>query len=270
MSNNAFSRGLTFVEQGQFDATTTKLTTVAGNAGWAEVIASTDADADHVVTYMNYESQGTGGAVEENLISVAIGAAASEQAIITNIPLSGRVSGTRTEDILSFPVRIPSGSRVSVKVDADAATNIGIGIKLYKGNEKSSSFSGAKAFGTVANFSGTTVDPGGTAHTKGSWTELVASSSDTIKGFWIHIGLNENTILGATSTTFTDIGIGAAASEQVIVPDHYSLATQSEDATNSVFYDIEIPAGTRISARSQCTDTDATDRIRTVAIVGLI
>lgn len=270
MSNSAFSRGLTFVEQGQFDAATTKLTTVAGNAGWDEVIASTDEDTDHVVIYMNYESQGAGAAVEENLISVGVGAAASEQAIITNIPLSGRVATSRTMDALSFPVQIPSGSRVSVKVDADAATNIGIGVKLFKGNEKSFAFSGAKGFGTTANFSGTAVDPGGVANTKGAWTELDASCSDTIRGFWIHVGVNENLTLGLNSTTFTDIGIGAAASEQVIVPDHYTFASTAEDGSASIFYDVEIPSGTRIAARSQCTDTDATDRVRTIAIVGMI
>lgn len=270
MSNFGFSRGLTFVEQGQFDASTTKLTTVAGNAGWDEVIASTDADSDHVVIYMNYESQGTGAAVEENLISVGIGAAAAEQTIIENIPLSGRVSTTRTVDILSFPVRIPTGSRVSVKVDADTATNIGIGVKLFKGNEKSPSFDGAKAFGTTANFSGTAVDPGAAANTKGAWTELTASSSNTIKGFWIHVGINENLTIGLSSTTFTDIGIGGAGSEQIVVPDHYSFATTAEDGMQSVFYDVEIPSGTRIAARSQCTDTDATDRVRTIALVGLI
>lgn len=272
MSNSAFSRGLTFVEQGQFDATTTKLTTVVGNAGWDEVIASTDADSDHVVIYMNYDSQGSGAAVEENLISVGVGGAGVEQAIISNIPLSGRVLAGTLHDMLFFPVQIPSGSRVSVKVDADSATNIGIGLKLFKGNEKSFAFSGAKGFGTSGTtYSGTPVDPGGTANTKPtSWTELDPSCSDTIRGFWIHIGVNENLTVGVYSTTFTDIGIGAAGQEVVIVPDHYTHMTTGEEPKQSVFYDVEIPAGTRIVAKSQCTDTDVTDRVRTVALVGLI
>jgi hypothetical protein len=271
VSNNAFSRGLTFVEEGHFDTATTELTTVAANAGWDEVIASTDADADTVYIYCKYTSQGAGAAVEENLISVGVGGSGVEQAIIENIPLSGRVATTKTQDILWFPVQVPSGSRVSVKVDADTATNIGIGIKLFKGSEKSYAFSGAKAFGTTANYSGETVDPGGTANTKpATWKELVASSSDTIRGFWIHVGLNENLTIGAASTTFTDIGIGGVGAEQTIVLNHYSYVTTDEAGIQSVFYDIEIPSGTRISARSQCTDIDATDRIRTVALVGLI
>lgn len=272
MSNNGFSRGLTFVEEGQFDTTTTDLTTVAANAGWDEVIASTDADADTIYIYCKYTSQGAGAAVEENLISIGVGGAGVEQAIVENIPLSGRVSASKTQDILWFPVQVPAGSRVSVKVDADTATNIGIGIKLYKGNEKSFSFSGAKGYGTSGTtYSGTPVDPGGTANTKPtSWTELVASTTETIRGFWIHVGLNENLTIGAASTTFTDIGLGAASSEQTIVLNHYSYVTTDEAGIQSVFYDIEIPAGTRISARSQCTDIDATDRIRTVALVGLI
>lgn len=274
MSNNAFSRGLTYVESAGFNTTTTLLNTATAGTGaegsWTELIASTAADSDHITVYASYATVGAGAGVEEFSIDIGVGAAASEQVLIENMPMSGRVLNSETIDIMSFPIQIPASTRVAARVAADSALNAGVAIVLHKGGEKSSSFSGAKGYGITAAFGGTAVDPGGAANTKGSWTELVASTGETIRGFWIHIGLNENLTVGVVSSTFTDIGIGAAASEQVIVPNHYTMTGTSENGIRSVFYDIEIPAGTRIAARSQCTDTDATDRIRTVALVGLI
>lgn len=273
MSNNAFSRGLTFVEQGGFDATTTLLTTIsasgAGSEGsWSEVIASTDADADTIYVFF-YLSSG-GGAVDEVSIDIGIGAASSEQVLIENIPFSGRLITTGEIDVMSFPVQVPASSRISARANADSAVVMGVGIMLFKGGEKSYSFSGAKGFGISAAFGGTAVDSGGTANTKGSWTELDASTSDTIRGFWLHLGHNENLTVNVATGDFTDIGIGGAGSEQAIVTNHFQIVNTTESPLCSVFYDIEIPAGTRISARRQCSDTDATDRVRTVALVGLI
>jgi len=271
MSNFGFSRGLTHVESGGFNAATTKLTAITANAGYTELIASTDADADTVYVFINYDSVGT---VDEHLISISVGAASSEQNVIENIPLSGRVQATsaQTADVLWFPIQVPSGSRIAAKIDADAANVIGVGVKLFKGCDKSFSFSGAKGYGVSGTtYAGTPVDPGGTANTKpASPTELVASTGETIRGFYVHVGINENATLGSSSTTFTDICIGGAGVEQVVVPDHLTYANTAESGDRSVFYDIEIPQGTRISAKSQCTDIDATDRVRTVALVGLI
>ena len=273
MSNNAFSRGLTHVESGGFDASTSLLTGIsasgAGSEGaWTEVIASTDADADTIYVYLAYLSGG--GTVEDVLIDIGVGAAASETVFIENIPFSGRATTVSTSDVVCLPIQIPSGSRISARANADAAAVMGVGIALYKGNEKSFAFSGAKAFGVTAAFGGVSVDSGAAANTKGSWVELDASTSDTIRGFWIHLGLLENAIIGVATGDFIDIGIGAAASEQVIVSNHYLNVHTSEYSMPSTFYDIEIPSGTRVSARRQCSDTDATDRLRSVAILGLI
>jgi hypothetical protein len=273
MSNNAFSRGLTHVENGGFDTTTTLLTTInasgTGSEGdWSEVIASTDADADTLMMFF-YLSSG-GGAVDEVSIDIGVGASASETVVIENVPFSGRVITVGEIDVMTFPVQIPAGSRVAARANGDSAVVMGIGIMLYKGSEKSFAFSGAKGFGISANFGGTAVDSGGTANTKGSWVELDAATSDTIRGFWVHLGHNENLTVNAATGDMTDIGIGGSGSEQVIVSNHFQIVNTSESPLASVFYDIEIPAGTRIAARRQCSDTDATDRVRTVALVGII
>lgn len=274
MSNQAFSRGLTYVDQGQFDTSTTLLTTITTGSGsegsWDEVINSTIADADHIVIFI-YLSSG-GGAVEDILIDVGIGGSTAEQILIENIPFSGRLIGTvGTSDAWSFPIQVPAGSRISVRGIADSAVNMGVGITLYKGNEKSPSFSGAKAYGVTANYGGTPVDSGGSANTKPSgWTELVLSTTEDIHGFWLHMGLLENLTVGTNTGDFIDIGIGGSGSEQTIVLNHFYYVTTTEMSHPPFFYDIFIPAGTRIAAKRQCSDTDATDRIRSIALVGLI
>lgn len=280
MSNNAFSRGLTFVEQGGFDTSTTALTAIsasgAGSEGaWTEVIASTDADADTIDVYIIFISGG--GSVEDFLIDIGIGPS-SEQAIIENIPFSGRVaSAGGLCDFLSFPVQIPAGTRVVARAIADSGSAVvGVGLSLYKGGEKSYSFSGAKGYGVTANWGGTPVDAGGTANTKGGWVELAASTTETIRGFWLHMGLLENITIGTTTGDMIDISIGPAATHAgnensgIVVLNHFLQVNTFEFNLASKFFDIEIPAGSRIAAQRQCSDTDATDRIRSVALVGLI
>lgn len=263
---------MTFVESGGFATSTTLLTAInasgTGTEGnWSELIASTDADADLIMIYF-YQSSG-GGGVEEVLIDIGIGAASSEQVFIENIPWSGRVIGAGNADFVSLPIRVPSGSRLSARANGDSAVVMAVGIALYKGNEKTSSFTGAKAYGVTSNFSGTAVDSGGSANTKGGWVELVASTEEAINGFWLHLGHNENLTVNLASGDYTDIGIGGAGSEQVIVSNHFQYADTTERNFVATFFDIQIPAGTRISARRQCSDIDATDRVRTVALLGL-
>lgn len=273
MSNNAFSRGLTFVESGGFSTSTTLLTTInasgAGSEGsWSELIASTDADAD-TLTMFFYLSSG-GGTVDEVSIDIGIGASSSETPIIENVPFSGRLLTNGRGDVITIPVQIPAGTRVSARAHGDSAVVMGVGIMLFKGGEKSFSFSGAKGYGISAQYGGTAVDSGGTANTFGAWTELVASTGETIRGFWVHLGHNENLTVNVATGDFTQVGIGGAGSEVALIPYHFQIVDTTESPLCSVFYDIEIPAGTRIAARRQCSDTDATDRVRTVALVGII
>jgi hypothetical protein len=84
-----------------------------------------------------------------------------------------------------------------------------------------------------------------TPHTKGSWSQVIASTSNvtTLIRFFI-AGVNVST---ADSATLLDIGVGASGSETVIVP---NLAIGGSAGS---FYSIpvEIPSGSRIAARIQ-------------------
>lgn len=84
----------------------------------------------------------------------------------------------------------------------------------------------------------------GAANTKGNWYQLVASSAYNTDGLLVFIAkMNASDFL-------VDIGIGAAGSENVVVP---NLVAGNNLANNVTQYliPISIPAGTRIAACCQ-------------------
>ena len=102
---------------------------------------------------------------------------------------------------------------------------------------------------------GTSVAAGGSPHTKNTtYTTLVATTSYASYGILVGVG-NVGTTASTNTRTLVDIAIGAAASEQVIIP---NLMAGQVGASNSAsigpqyyYFPIVIPAGVRISATSQ-------------------
>lgn len=270
MGDFAFSKSLTYVQGAGFNLASTTLTGITSGSGskgsWTEVITSSNTDSDFVTITIDL----TDSTVEDILIDIGIGAAASEVAIIENLLYSGRGSTTVLPQIYQLPIRVQAGTRISARASADGAVTVGVGVELYVGGEKSFGYCCARGYGVnTGTHSGTAVDCGGTANTKGAWTELVASTTEDINGFYVFVGINDNLTINIPGYRFVDIGIGAAASEAVIVSNHAGYASTNEQSVQAVFYDMKIPAGTRISARGQCPDTDASDRVVTVALVGI-
>ena len=89
------------------------------------------------------------------------------------------------------------------------------------------------------------------ANTKGSWTQLIASSSGNTSSIVISAAG-----VGATATntaTLLDIGTGASGSETTIIGDvAVGAASSTGQGVNNAFeIPFKIPSGTRISARIQ-------------------
>ncbi len=110
---------------------------------------------------------------------------------------------------------------------------------------------------------GTTVTASGTTHTKGSYAQLIASTGRPSYGITIVI---HN--VGAASTNarmLVDIAIGAAASEQVIIPNllagNASAWNAASNGGTCYYFPIAIPSGVRISARCQASTASDTCNI---------
>ncbi len=89
-----------------------------------------------------------------------------------------------------------------------------------------------------------TVTASATPHAKGAWTQLVASTSGAANLLSFVVTCNAN----ATDTaTLLDVGIGAAGSETVIIPDIAVGGTLQMP----IQVPVKIPSGTRIAFRAQ-------------------
>jgi hypothetical protein len=110
--------------------------------------------------------------------------------------------------------------------------------------------------GTTSAEYGTGCTPNTTANTKAtSYTQLIASTS--FDSFGIFVMLNGGAIASTNKAYLVDIAIGGVGSEQIIIPNLMG-GQQAASATTSMggsmyFFPIMIPAGSRISARSQCS-----------------
>lgn len=94
----------------------------------------------------------------------------------------------------------------------------------------------------------TSITANASAHTKGAWTELIASTSARSNVLVLAVGGVNAT--GADTALLADIGIGAAGAEAAIIAD-VAFGSALAIPPMSVTLPLVIPAGTRISARTQ-------------------
>lgn len=111
---------------------------------------------------------------------------------------------------------------------------------------------------------GITVTGSATIHTKGAWTELIASTS--FEALFVRVNISSTSAATTATETLVDIGIGAAAAEQVIIPDLLggyvgAIGTAVTAAPRIYEFPLRIPAGSRIAARLQSLVASKTARL---------
>ena len=226
---------------------------------WYEAIAATEKDtiAVHINIGRHFASW-----VGECLVDLGVGPSGSEEAVVSNMLYSA--SGATAGFNYLFPLRIPAGSRICTRGQANdsAARGINVGTNLIYGSFLSNS-GGAivTTYGAdTSDSGGVLVDPGGTANTKGSWYEITGSTTRKVNYFNLAIGNQGNTDR-SRCYWLVDVGIGSAGNEVVIAKDLSLVGGEGENLNPSVFsIPVAIPAGVRIAVRAECTITDATDR----------
>lgn len=231
----------------------TALTATRGSYGsYTQLIASTAADAGWC------ELAFTCGTISNNggAVKLAVGGAGSEKDILVDLTLStfGSLAATR----VSFPICIPAGTRVSAAAqcfNAGGETAYYVNAQLYDGGFGSNEgIAGYDSVGfNTANAVGTVITASATPNTKGSYTQLIASTPRDYCG--IFIGPDMNTAQ-TVAQLLLDIAIGAGGSEVVIVP-NWSQPPFSDKMARG-FVPVSIPAGTRIAARCQSPTASAT------------
>lgn len=238
-------------------------------SAWTQISASTSASAQSMVVFILASS-----AEGDVLIDIGTGGAGAETVVVPNIVFHG--DNTRNiSTYFVFPVAISSGTRVAARYQSTSTTTA-VFVTIYLCNNTNSITYGscaATGYGqATADSGGTSVDPGGTINTKGNYSQLSASTGDDIDWCFVHFGIANNAA-PATSWWMVDIATGAAASETVVIPNiiahtHSAVAQELTATFWAGPFPVSIASGTRLAARAQCLQNDATDRLIDVSVIG--
>jgi hypothetical protein len=262
---------ITLTSEGEVTAssggTLTDDTTTNTKGDWIELVASTAKQADGFI--VNIQTGDTG--VSDFLIDIGTGAAAAEVVLVSNILYSS--GGSDAEPARAyFPIPIPPGTRVSARSQCvDLSQRVRVILTLCDGGvARSLKRRVATTYGAdTSDSGGTAVDAGGSTHTKGGWAELSASVTKDFDQAVICVS-NRNNATNTSQNVLLDLGVGAALSEVVIVPDlYYRISATVEDVMPKMTWvPLQVRAGQRLACRIQSSSNDATDRVIDVVVIG--
>jgi hypothetical protein len=234
--------------------------TLKNNAkgAWNEIVASTPYPVRMITLTL-----ANGG--YDMLLDIGVGAAGSEVVLVSDLILSEVNAIFVAMQTVQIPVRIPAGTRIAMRGQVNSTSDRSVYVNMHLSTTcwpHHADLIPASTYGAAtADSGGTSIDPGGTVNTEGAWVELSAACAEHIRGLILGVGCGGNFSRVLTGW-LVDIGVGAAASEVVLVPDVYI-----NNVNNAVvpFYTgpipVDVPAGTRIAIRAQCSINDASDRL---------
>ena len=275
----AWKGGLALSNASDVGAITATSSTVQllGNTGttyakgvWVQLVASTATDVAWIAFAV--QTHNSGGNVFA--VDIAIGGAGSEIVIVNNISIFKNPS---RGDRFFFPLMIPAGTRIAGRMSSD---NLGDGMNVHMETYQDQ-FSSAGAgsgidtygFSNATNL-GTAVDPGGTANTKGVYSQITASLTNDLAGFMFQMDTQNNTTGTSTDLSWLiDIAVGAGGSEVIILPNFYQVSYGVNGNNLHIptvgYMPMPIRAGTRISVRGQCSVTLTPDRTFGITLYGI-
>lgn len=221
----------------------------ASKGSWTQLIASAASDIEALQIY----TLGPQNTVFTSLLDLGIGAAGSEVPIISNLFVPSNTGFGALISTPILPFSIPAGTRISARGQASGAgEGIVTSLRVADGGWGQGGFAGVDGIGAdTINTRGTLVTSG-TALTKGSWTQIVASAARDYAGFFLTPGPQSGSDgVTASQPVNIDIGIGAAGSEVILVPDIMgtSFAAATTQIIPALMFWTPIPAGSRIALR---------------------
>lgn len=239
-------------------ATSAVVTPGASNAtgGWIELIAATAADAQYIqlgVTRTKYANAQTNSV----LMDVAVGAAASEVAIASSIVCGGRgtAGGVNIPANVTLPVRVPKGSRLSVRLTSDYVTPLGatVWVSLFDTLDgRRVSPASLRSYGAV-----TASSKGVSVTTDNTWTEISSATTEAYQAIVCTAGGYDNVMTTAVRTV--TFGTGASGSEQtILVMGGYTTSNEEVGFSDGIScVGGHFPAGVRLAAKVSDGATNA-------------
>ena len=217
---------------------------------FATIIAATPTDCCMLVLSFREYTDST----VQTAVDIAIGPAGSEVVFIPNFVLG--VASNLLMSSIVLPLNLPAGTRISARSQSSKAGQVcNLSITTFDGALVSADGNaGVDALGfNPATSGGTQITPANNA--KGSFIQLAAATPRDYVGLFYCIDFNNMSNFSNGRTYFFDIAIGPAGSEQVIVP-NIQFDQQGVGTGIGLYLPIQVPAGTRISARAQALFND--------------
>ncbi len=184
------------------------------------------------------------------LLDLAIGAAGSEVVIVSDLVVVGQRYHPFTGNFYLLPLSVPPGVRLSARCQANSASQNSLYVTvmvLSPGFLPSATGAILNTMGAVeASTTGTSLTSGA-ANTKGAWVELAAATAR--RYFWLNLAILD---WNNESPKLIDLGIGAAGSETVLMPNLFCQASATGGGSQQIVsLPVNIPAGSRLAARFQ-------------------
>jgi hypothetical protein len=156
-----------------------------------------------------------------------------------------------------FPIFIPAGSRVGAVARGSVTTAIRVGMMAMERPANPSMIrkgSFVESIGISGN-TGTSVTSGTTS--EGAWTLLGAT---TLRTWWWQVGMQIATTdtSWSTNSIHVDLAVGDASNKDIIIMDANFTTTTNEQLVNpplTAGVEWDVPAGTNVYVRAQCSGT---------------
>ena len=226
---------------------------------WAELIAATKFEADGVWIQVSVPADADEDAM--NLIDIGIGATDSEIVLIERI-MGAYGTGTRCDsEPCYFPVHIPAGTRLAARAQSNATTKLVIvGVRLVHHGVMYESYGDVETLGAVtADSGGTSVDPGGTTNTKGSWVPLGTPTIEP-KALILMAAPTAANFSATDGRTFIDVGAGATP-DLVIADIGMAMDSNTDMPMPHAFGPFPYNTAGSLELRAQCSTANGSDRL---------
>jgi hypothetical protein len=238
---------------------------------WVELTSSTANDTSWVMIQCDAnDSVSTSFAYD-----IGIGASGSEVVVVQNLVSNNDIGNETT---VMFPLSIRKGLRIAARSSCEFASQSGaIKLTCFENSALSSGCGSSidtYGFNAATNL-GITVDPGGTANTKGAYAQVTASATNDLAGFFVCFD-SQNITSGTANNVrlLIDLSLGASGSEKVVVPNIsvFKLVNGGGDyhlPETTPYFPVPVKAGTRIAARAQSGATISPDRTIGITLYGV-
>lgn len=232
--------------------------TINTKSAWVQIFAATNFDV-HGIS-LAIQNDAVSSAQIANLYDIGVGAAASEQPIISNLLNTGGTS-TPTSGMKTyfFPLFIPKGTRISARHQSNVTIQPGVVTMFLHGGfdiPPWKSFQGADGIGID------TADSGGTTHTPGSsgtestWANIGSTLARDYSAIMPIVSTGTDTTMTSLSG-HVEIGINSTTLME------YYFATNNTEFVAAIFPTVPAygfyPAGTQMMIRAEMSGTADTD-----------